>query len=256
MGYGIPSTINTANYVYFQAMEQCYKLGNVKAIEVFLAECLNLHRGQGQDIWKRDNFDAPTEAEYKAMVLDKTGGLFRLAVKLMQVFSKDEKDYIPLVNTLSLYFQIRDDYINLVNIEYHKNKSFCEDITEGKFSFPIIHAIHAHPQDTRLINILKQRTEDVDVKKYAVQYLEQTGSLVYTKTRLDELKDEVLQHITTLGGHPVLVSLIHKLHSKTEPVPLTAVANAGPSEPNKADSNTTDVKVDECTTTAGGCALP
>ncbi len=38
------------------------------------------------------------------------------------------------------------------------NKGFCEDITEGKFSFPIIHAIRAGPHDHRLLSILKQRT--------------------------------------------------------------------------------------------------
>jgi geranylgeranyl diphosphate synthase type 3 len=214
--YGIPSTINTANYVYFQAMEQCYKLGNTKAMEVFISECLNLHRGQGQDIWKRDNYVAPTEEEYNQMVLDKTGGLFRLAVRLMQAFSEDEKDYTPLVNTLGLYFQIRDDYINLVDFKYQQNKSFCEDITEGKFSFPIIHAIHARPGDTRLVNILKQRTEDVDVKKYAVSFLEETKSLEYTRTRLIELKTEALQHITDLGGHPILQGLVIKLDKQIE----------------------------------------
>jgi len=33
------------------------------------------------------------------------------------------------------------------------NKSFCEDLTEGKFSFPVIHSIHAAPHDRRLISI-------------------------------------------------------------------------------------------------------
>lgn len=32
------------------------------------------------------------------------------------------------------------------------NKSFCEDLTEGKFSFPIIHSIMADPEDSRLIS--------------------------------------------------------------------------------------------------------
>jgi len=233
--YGVPSTINTANYVYFQAMEQCYKLGNTKAVEVMIQECLNLHRGQGQDIWKRDNFIPPTEAEYNQMVLDKTGGLFRLAIKLMQVFSEDDRDYIPLVNAMGLYFQIRDDYINLVDFKYQQNKSFCEDITEGKFSFPIIHAIHANPGDTRLINILKKRTEDVDVKKYAVQYLEETNSLQYTRTRLIELKEEVLGHIADLGGHTILKALVNKLDEQLE-----TNARKGVTKPSqsKIDPNT------------------
>lgn len=32
-----------------------------------------------------------------------------------------------------------------------ENKDYCEDLTEGKFSYPIIHAILANPNDHRLI---------------------------------------------------------------------------------------------------------
>ena len=56
------------------------------------------------------------EEEYRSMVLDKTGGLFRLAVRLMQEFStKRGADFspLPLVNLLGEYFQIRDDYLNI-----------------------------------------------------------------------------------------------------------------------------------------------
>jgi geranylgeranyl pyrophosphate synthase len=50
-------------------------------------------------------------------------------------------DYTSLVNDLGLYFQIRDDLLNLVDDEYMNGKSFCEDLTEGKCSHPIIHCI-------------------------------------------------------------------------------------------------------------------
>jgi geranylgeranyl diphosphate synthase type 3 len=54
-----------------------------------------------------------TEEEYRRMVLDKTGGLFRLAVGLMQAFGDCQVDFTNLLNYLSLYFQIRDDYVNI-----------------------------------------------------------------------------------------------------------------------------------------------
>lgn len=43
-----------------------------------------------------------------------TGGLFNLAVRLMQLFSECKEDYTPLAGILGLYFQIRDDYCNLI----------------------------------------------------------------------------------------------------------------------------------------------
>jgi geranylgeranyl diphosphate synthase, type III len=42
------------------------------------------------DLFWRDSLTCPTEQEYIEMVNNKTGGLLRLAVKLMQACSKSE----------------------------------------------------------------------------------------------------------------------------------------------------------------------
>lgn len=112
------------------------------------------------------------------MNVPETGGLFNLAVGLMQLFSDCKEDFSTLAGILGLYFQIRDDYSNLCSQEvrhsihlmakinftlkifnffffkYSDNKSYCEDLTEGKFSFPIIHAIQSHPEDRQVMSIL------------------------------------------------------------------------------------------------------
>lgn len=85
--FGTAQTINSANYVYFRALQELQKLQNTQVMEIFTEELLNLHRGQGMDLWWRDTLSCPTEAEYLEMVDNKTGGLFRLAVKLMQAES-------------------------------------------------------------------------------------------------------------------------------------------------------------------------
>lgn len=200
--FGAAQTINSANYVYFGALQELFKLGNPRAIQIYTDELCNLHRGQGMDLFWRDTLTCPTEDDYLEMVGNKTGGLFRLAVQLMQAESKSEKDYTPLVNTIGLLFQIRDDYMNLASSEYASNKGLCEDLTEGKFSFPVIHSIRSNPSNRQLMNILKQKTEDIEVKKYAVQYMESTGSFEYCRLVLRELKRKALGMIETLdqGG--------------------------------------------------------
>jgi geranylgeranyl pyrophosphate synthase len=67
-------------------------------------------------------------------------------------YNADSSDYVPVVNLIGILFQIRDDYQNLQDTQYTNNKGLCEDITEGKFSFPIIHAILARPDDRQLIS--------------------------------------------------------------------------------------------------------
>ncbi len=209
--FGEPLTINCANYTYFLALELVHNTGNPKAVKVFVDELLNLHRGQGWDIYWRDNYECPSLDMYKQMVLDKTGGLLRLAVKLMQAFSTFGGNLITLTNSIGLYYQIRDDYINLASEAYMENKSYCEDLTEGKFSYPIIHAIQANPADRRLMHILKQRTGDVNIKKHAVEYIESVGSLAHTKAVLKELETEIADEIQKLGGNGKLEMILQYL---------------------------------------------
>jgi geranylgeranyl diphosphate synthase type 3 len=89
--YGTAQTINTANYVYFLALQELQKLNNPASITIYTEEMLNLHRGQGMDLFWRDTLTCPTEDDYLEMVGNKTGGLFRLAIKLMQAESKTTK---------------------------------------------------------------------------------------------------------------------------------------------------------------------
>ncbi|CAK7205601.1 geranylgeranyl pyrophosphate synthetase [Sporothrix eucalyptigena] len=187
--FGVPQTINSANYIYFLALQELQKLRNPKALVIFSEELCNLHRGQGMDLFWRDTLTCPTEDDYLEMVGHKTGGLFRLGIKLMQAESRSLVDCVPLVNLLGLLFQIQDDYRNLMATEYSQNKGMCEDLTEGKFSFPVIHSIRTNPSNLQLLNILKQKTSDEEVKRYAVAHMESTGSFEYTKQVLKVLTE-------------------------------------------------------------------
>ena len=150
--YGIPLTINTANYAYFICLQSVIEL-DLEAARIYSEQLLDLHKGQGMEIWFRDNYICPNENEYKDLVLKKTGGLFKLAIRLMQLFSQDKSNkYDGLIDAIGLFFQIRDDYANLCSKEYADSKSFCEDLTEGKFSFPIIHNMKNNPNDDRLLS--------------------------------------------------------------------------------------------------------
>ncbi|CAF1074572.1 unnamed protein product [Rotaria sordida] len=213
--YGVPLTINAANYIYFLAMQKALTLRHPDVTQIFVEQMLDLHHGQGMEIWWRDNFVSPSENEYRQMVLKKCGGLFNLGVRLMQLFTtielRHKYKFDRLCQLLSLLFQIRDDYCNLISKEYINNKSYCEDLTEGKFSFPILHAINTHDTDTRIIHILKQRTQDLDLKRYFVQLLYEFGSMEYTRQICQELAKQIFDEIHLLGGNNYLDNIVQYL---------------------------------------------
>lgn len=153
------------------------------------------------------------------MVSNKTGGLFRLAVKLMQAESTMPKldTCIALVENLGILFQIRDDYQNLVSNEYRDQKGTCEDLTEGKFSYPVIHCIHSDKASPHLLQILKLRSTDDGVKSLALSYMEKTGSLKHTRdvilVQIDHAKTLIEEIAVATGGAFEVKGLLAVLES-------------------------------------------
>ncbi|POV97770.1 hypothetical protein PSTT_14850, partial [Puccinia striiformis] len=232
--YGIPQTINSANYVYFLAYQELSMLHPPQdrsasdLWKVINDELLELHRGQGMDLYWRDSLTCPTEEEYIQMVKKKTGGLFRIAIKLMMAMSplREIPDYIPLVDLIGIIFQIRDDLLNLSSV-YTVNKGFCEDLTEGKFSFPIVHAIRADPSNHQLLNVLRQRPTDDGIKSYAVSYMkEKTKSLTYTRMVLTVLEGQADKEVARLGNNPTLTSILNMMHVDASPAQSTGSPSA------------------------------
>ncbi|KAI8336833.1 geranylgeranyl pyrophosphate synthase [Chlamydoabsidia padenii] len=214
--YGVPQTINCANYVYFLALQHILQLNNPLMVTIYTEELLHLHQGQGIELFWRDSLICPTEDEYIDMVNNKTSGLLRLAVRLMQAASDNDTDYTPLVNMIGIYYQVRDDYMNLQSDKYSENKGFCEDLTEGKMSFPIIHAIRADLSNRQLINIIGQKTTAIEVKKYALDIIERTGSFDYVRGFMKQKEMDARNEINRLGGNVLLEKLLDALSVKVD----------------------------------------
>ena len=65
------------------------------------------------DLFWRDTLTIPTEKDYLQMISNKTGGLFRLMIRLMMTQSRSGIDLVPFIEIMGLIFQIQDDYKNL-----------------------------------------------------------------------------------------------------------------------------------------------
>lgn len=72
------------------------------------------------------------------------------------------------------------------------SKGYCEDLTEGKFSFPIIHAIRSSDGVNNVVlNILRIHTTDIQLKAHAVWYMRtQSKSMNYTTSVVRDLYNQ------------------------------------------------------------------
>ena len=68
-----------------------------------------------------------------------------------------------------------------------------------------------NPHDNKIMNIIRQRTTDVEVKKYCISLLQKYGSFKYTLDVLDRLDHLVREEVNKLGGNELLVGLMDEL---------------------------------------------
>ncbi|KAJ5202050.1 uncharacterized protein N7498_006713 [Penicillium cinerascens] len=201
--FGPPSTIKCANYMFIDAMDEVCNLDDPQCMTILIDELRNLFIGQSFDLhWTRQS-ECPSEEEYLEMFAVntpylETGGLFRLIASLMSQSTSSLHDSAISSEFMSLigkYFQVRDDYKNLMDDEYTSEKGFCEDLDEGKFSFPLVHAWNCQPPDLILRGILQERKASgflsVPHKKIILDRLRKAGSMDHTLKTLKKLESEI-----------------------------------------------------------------
>ncbi|POS72147.1 polyprenyl synthetase [Diaporthe helianthi] len=205
--YGLGQTINSANYIFVQAFSRMQALcaANSSTLGMFIEEVENLHKGQSYDLFWKDHVECPSVDEYLMMIDQKTGGLFRLCVRLMEALATREipeassKDF---VRQLSRYFQIRDDYQNLMSDQYAKEKGFAEDLDEGKISLPLIYTLQSSPNRDAIARVFKRRDAGqmmgIEMKKFIIGEMRKAGALDRTYRLLRSMQDDMMDELRRL----------------------------------------------------------
>ncbi|KAG0154509.1 hypothetical protein PDIDSM_04030 [Penicillium digitatum] len=197
--FGVGQTINTATYLMNEALSLIQML-SPSAVSIYTDEMRNLQLGQGRDLHWSYHTHVPTPAQYTSMVDGKTGGLFRLISRLMrsEATMNSDLDISQFVTLLGRHFQIRDDYQNLQSEDYTKNKGFCDDLDEGKLSFPVILSMQPPGfSNTALTSVFKgSRKGEIlspEMKQYVLEEITARGAFTETKAVLRKLHVELLR---------------------------------------------------------------
>ncbi|CAI7590152.1 unnamed protein product [Penicillium glandicola] len=197
--FGVGQTINTATYLMNEALCLIQML-SPSAIAVYTDEMRNLQLGQGRDLHWSYHTHVPTPAQYISMVDGKTGGLFRLISRLMrsEATANSHLDINQFATLLGRHFQIRDDYQNLQSADYTKQKGFCDDLDEGKLSFPIILSMQTPGFSNTVLSSVfrgsqKGETLSHEMKQYILEEITARGAFSETKSVLNKLHIELLR---------------------------------------------------------------
>lgn len=157
--------------------------------------------GQALDIgWARDGRYDISPDDYLVMATHKTAhysGAVPLAIGAI-VGGGSESEVEGLRNyglDTGLAFQIQDDLLNLVGTEESTKKDFRNDITEGKRTLVVVHALNHSSERDELIEILSSRTRDTAQLDRAVAIMQEAGSIDYARTFAEDLTRAAKQRL-------------------------------------------------------------
>jgi len=192
--YGLDVAVNLSSAMYFMPLRVLMEMDIEDSIyrrlvDASLEDMIRIHLGQATDIgWHRGLKDPEdiTVEHYLQMCANKTGVLPRLAARFAAIVAgldtDDEARLGKFAESIGVAFQIQDDIINVTGAE-KLGKTFGEDITEGKVTLMVIHALSKAGEEDRrrLKEILSMHTRDRRLIEEAISILKRYGSIEYAK---------------------------------------------------------------------------
>ena len=171
--------------------------------------------GQALDLgWARDGRYDITPEDYLCMATHKTAhysGAVPLAVGAI-VGGATETQIAALREyglATGLAFQIQDDLLNIEGDADVVGKDFCSDITEGKRTLMVVHALRHSDKRDRLVEILSSKTGDAKQLAEAVSIMREAGSLDYAREYANQLTaDAKVKLVDEIDESPALTVLI------------------------------------------------
>lgn len=192
--------INSATYMVARAASTvAWYTDQPELVRILLTGLKDLALGQSWDLnWKATGH-CPSIAEYMEMVDGKTGAMFEMTIRMMDQCSSGDKwpmsEFLELSKILGRWYQIRDDYQNLQDDQYSAQKGFCEDLDEGKPSYPLAVCCSKDPAAQRIImGIFREKQAGaplgLHVKMQILDLFRRTGTLEHTWEALQELQSK------------------------------------------------------------------
>lgn len=202
--YGVPLSINAAYLCIFRILYEINKRDDLSEnIKHKIVENIYYtHIGQGMDIYYTQNKIIPTIVDYSKMMEYKTGMIFFTILDLLMEKTKNiavRKKYNELrlcLYNFSLFFQIRDDYINLTDPTYWKERGFCQDFDEQKISYLTTYCTNNKMENYELINKLITIPNKTDQNKIDIlKLMKNNGLFDIIYKQLLQLRESVLSII-------------------------------------------------------------
>jgi octaprenyl-diphosphate synthase len=154
--FGNEASVLVGDFVYSRAFQMMAAIGVQRVMEIMAAATNVIAEGEVLQLMNAQDPDT-TEERYLEVIHRKTAKLFEAGAEVAAVLSGADQVVQKALATygrhLGAAFQLIDDVLDYRSDPGTRGKNLGEDLTEGKMTLPLIHALkHASPADRELIH--------------------------------------------------------------------------------------------------------
>ncbi|SJM91969.1 octaprenyl diphosphate synthase [Crenothrix polyspora] len=199
--WGNAASVLVGDYLYSKAFEMMVRTGNMRVMEILSKTTTAIAEGEVLQLLNCNNPET-TEAKYLEVIARKTAILFSAATRLSAVISgtsaEVEAGLAEYGQHLGIAFQLIDDALDYTSSQEELGKNLGDDLSEGKPTLPLIHAIQkGNPSEAKIIiDAIKQGNREAFNEVYAI--VQSTQAITYTEQRADEEVDKAINALAVL----------------------------------------------------------
>ena len=196
--WGNKGAVLVGDFLYSRAFEIIVEINDERIYETLAYTTNTIAQGEVMQLMNIENTKL-SEKEYMEIIYRKTAILFEASAKIGGIVS-DYNDHE--IDSLSKYgyhfgiaYQLRNDYLDYFGSRSLTGKNLAEDLSEGKVTLPIIHALGKCSESNRAV--IEKAIVDYNSgnqSELIINILKSCESDTYLQTKIDEQTDLALSY--------------------------------------------------------------
>ncbi|MEH6591298.1 MAG: polyprenyl synthetase family protein [Halioglobus sp.] len=203
--FGNAPSVLVGDFLYTRAFQLMVQLENMDILRHMADTTNTIAEGEVLQLVRAGN-PATTQEQYLDVITRKTAILFASACYGASVLAGATREQCQAQQAfglnLGIAFQMIDDVLDYDGSPETMGKNVGDDLTEGKVTLPLIHALeHGSSEEKALISqaIRDKNADNIDAVTQAVK---NSGALEYTRQRATHYHDCALEKLDLLPDSP------------------------------------------------------
>jgi octaprenyl-diphosphate synthase len=203
--WGSDASVLDGDFLYSRAFQIVVDLKHQPILEIFANATHFIAEGEILQLVNCNNPDT-TEEKYYEIIHRKTAKLFEVAAQLGALVSTDADNEINALKDyglhLGLAFQLIDDAIDYSQSADHAGKNVGQDLSEGKTTLPLIHAMKKSSGAN--LNLIRDAIYHGSSKNLSaiLGIIESTGAIKYTADTAKHHAQKAKQALSHIAATP------------------------------------------------------